>query len=158
MNTTISLLISLAIFVLIIRGQFRGMQKPMGKSGISLLIPILYISTSLFQLMDPTLHLSQGEVLTALLIGLCVSIPLIAMTNFEVRPNGDTFIKRGRGVLIFLIAVFALRFILVFSIQSIDSGALGFIANLVTLSYIAVWRSASFLKFRKALQQRPAHS
>ncbi|WP_088832504.1 CcdC protein domain-containing protein [Paenibacillus tyrfis] len=152
MNATVSLGISVLIFLLIIRGQFRGMSTPIKKPGISLLLPILYISTSLFQLMDPNLHLQSGQVLIALLIGLVISVPLIMTTNFEVRENGAAFIKRNKIVFVILIVVFALRFVFVGTVKVIDPSTLGFLCNLVTFGYVACWRIVSFIKFRNVLK------
>ncbi|WP_028562798.1 CcdC protein domain-containing protein [Paenibacillus pinihumi] len=148
MNPTISLIISGLIFILIIRGQFRGMNKPLGKSGITLLLPILYISTSLTQLLDPRLAITGSQVVIAVLIGVAVSIPLIFTTSFEARGDGKVYIKRNNAVFVILVIVFGLRFLLLETIHSIDPGTLGFVFNLVTLSYIAIWRSVSFVKFR----------
>ncbi|CAG7653908.1 CcdC protein domain-containing protein [Paenibacillus allorhizosphaerae] len=152
MNATVSLAISILIFFLIIRGQLRGMQKPLKKSGVGLLLPIAYISTSLFQLMDPSLHIREDQVLLSVLIGAVISIPLIWTTNFEVKGTGDAFIKRSKAVFVILIGVFALRFVFVAGFKLIDPGTLGFMCNLVTLSYIALWRIGSFVKFRNALR------
>ncbi|MFD0698548.1 CcdC protein domain-containing protein [Paenibacillus sp. GCM10027628] len=148
MNSTVSLIISVAIFFFIIRGQLSGMKAPIKKAGITLLLPILYISTSLFQLFDPTLHIQQGQVILALLVGMVVSIPLILTTNFEVRASGDTFIKRNKTVFVLLIVIFALRFVVVATVKTIDPSTLSFMCNLVTLGYIATWRIVSFMKFR----------
>ncbi|TXK81482.1 CcdC protein domain-containing protein [Paenibacillus sp. N3.4] len=155
MNATVSLAISILIFVLILRGQLRGMQTPIKKSGIPLLLPILYISTSLLQLMDPNLRVQGQQVFLALFIGLVISIPLILTTNFEVRNNGSAFIKRNKVVFMILITVFALRFIFVSLVPTSDSSTLAFLCNLVTLSYIVIWRSVSFMKFRRTLGHAP---
>ncbi len=102
--------------------------------------------------MDPNLHLQSGQVLIALLIGLVFSIPLIRTTNFEVRENGAAFIQRNKTVFVILIVVFALRFVFVANVKLIDPSTLGFLCNLVTLSYVACWRIVSFVKFRSALK------
>ena len=57
MNSTVSIMISALIFFFILRGQLSGMSKPLKKSGITLLLPILYISTSFMQLFDRSLHI-----------------------------------------------------------------------------------------------------
>ncbi|MEW9699500.1 CcdC protein domain-containing protein [Paenibacillus sp. SI8] len=152
MNSTISLGISLVIFILIMRGQLRGTKTPIAKSGIALLLPILYISTSLLQLTDPRLHLQAAEVFIALLLGLVISLPLIAVTKFEVREDGNTYFKRDNRVFVILIAIFALRFIVVATIHAIDPSTLGFLSNLVTLSYLATWRIVTFIKFRSSIK------
>lgn len=148
MNSTVSMLISALIFIFILRGQLSGMNKPLEKSGFKLLLPILYISTSLMQLFDPSLQIHEGQVIIALLIGIMVSIPLIVTTNFEVRDHGNTFIKRNKIVFVLLIVIFALRFIAIATIHSIDPSTLSFMCNLITFGYIATWRIVSFIKFR----------
>ncbi|NQX71451.1 DUF1453 family protein [Paenibacillus alba] len=152
MNATISLCISILIFLMILRGLMRGMHKPIKKTGIPLLLPILYISTSLFQLFDPKLHIQGNQAITAILIGLVVAIPLIITTNFEVRSDG-TYFKNNKTVIVILIGIFALRFVFVETITSMDASTLAFFFNLVTFSYIVVWRLASFTKFRRMSQR-----
>ncbi|NEW04756.1 DUF1453 family protein [Paenibacillus sp. SYP-B3998] len=154
MNATVSLVISILIFFLIMRGQLRGMQKPLKKSGIPLLLPILYISTSLFQLLDPTMHIQREQVIISLLLGLVISVPLILTTNFEIRGNGELFIKRSRIVFVLLIVIFALRFVFVANYKLIDPSTLGFMCNLITLSYVTVWRLVSFMKFRSLIHHK----
>ncbi|KRE82567.1 ccdc protein [Paenibacillus sp. Soil766] len=156
MNSTVSMMISALIFFFILRGQLSGMSKPLKKSGITLLLPILYISTSLMQLFDPTLHIHEGQVIIALLIGVIVSIPLILTTNFEVRENGNTFIKRNKTVFVLLIVIFALRFLAIATIHSIDPSTLSFMCNLMTFGYIATWRIISFIKFRGVSSSKKA--
>ncbi|MFB9324566.1 CcdC protein domain-containing protein [Paenibacillus aurantiacus] len=147
MNTTVSMMISVLIFFFILRGQLSGMKKPLKKSGITLLLPIAFVSTSLMQLFDPSLHISGEQAILALAIGMIVSIPLIATTGFEVR-GGNTFIKRNKTVFALLLLLFALRFVAIALITSIDPSTLGFLCNLFTLGYIVTWRVASFVKFR----------
>lgn len=148
MNSTVSMAISAIIFFFIIRGQLSGMRKPLNKSGIALLLPILYISTSFMQLFDPSLHIREEQVIMSLLVGMIISIPLIVTTNFEVRDNGDTFIKRNKTVFVLLISIFALRFIAIATIHAIEPSTLSFMCNLVTFGYIATWRITSFIKLR----------
>lgn len=156
MNSTVSMMISALIFFFILRGQLSGMNKPLKRSGITLLLPILYISTSFMQLFDPSLHIREEQVIIALLIGMVVSIPLILTTNFEVRDNGSTFIKRNKTVFVLLIVIFALRFLVVATIKSIDPSTLSFMCNLVTFGYIATWRITSYVKFRGVSSSKQA--
>lgn len=156
MNSTVSMMISALIFFFILRGQLSGMNKQLKKSGISLLLPILYISTSFMQLFDPSLSIREEQVIIALVIGMVVSIPLILTTNFEVRDNGSTFIKRNKTVFVLLIVIFALRFLVVATIKSIDPSTLSFMCNLVTFGYIATWRITSYLKFRGVSSSKQA--
>lgn len=156
MNSTVSLMISALIFFFILRGQLSGMRKPLKKSGVMLLLPILYISTSLMQLFDPSLHIREEQVIIALLIGMIVSIPLIVTTNFEVRDDGNTFIKRNKTVFVLLIVIFALRFLAIATIKSIDPSTLSFMCNLMTFGYIATWRIISFIKFKGVSSSKQA--
>ncbi|CAN7503932.1 DUF1453 family protein [Paenibacillus sp. LjRoot153] len=156
MNSTVSMIISALIFFFILRGQLSGMSKPLKKSGITLLLPILYISTSLMQLFDPSLHIHEGQVIIALLIGIIVSIPLIVTTNFEVRDNGNTYIKRNKTIFVLLIVIFALRFLAIATINSINPSTLSFMCNLMTFGYIATWRIISFIKFRGVSSSKQA--
>ncbi|MDU0202555.1 CcdC protein domain-containing protein [Paenibacillus sp. MAH-36] len=156
MNSTVSMMISALIFFFILRGHLSGMNKPLKKSGVTLLLPILYISTSFTQLFDPSLHIREEQVILALLIGMVVSIPLILTTNFEVRDNGNTFIKRNKTVFVLLVVIFALRFLAVATIKSIDPSTLSFMCNLFTFGYIATWRITSYVKFRGVSSSKQA--
>ncbi|WP_310194527.1 CcdC protein domain-containing protein [Bacillus sp. 3255] len=155
MNSTISMAVSAVIFFFILRGQWSGMRKPLGKSGAALLLPIVYISTSFMQLFDPSLHIREEQVILSLIVGMIISIPLIKTTNFEVHDNGETFIKRNHTVFVLLIAIFALRFIAIATIHAIEPSTLSFMCNLITFGYIAAWRVASFVKFRMVSSSKP---
>ena len=85
-----------------------------------------------------------------------VSIPLIVTTNFEIRDNGNTFIKRNKTVFVLLIVIFALRFLAIATIKSIDPSTLSFMCNLMTFGYIATWRIISFIKFRGVSSSKQA--
>ncbi|MFX3635853.1 MAG: CcdC protein domain-containing protein [Candidatus Pristimantibacillus sp.] len=148
MDASSSMMISLVVFVLIMRGQFKGMNRPIKKSGITLLLPILYISTSLLQVMDPNLHIQETQVALSLLLGMMIALPLIFTTNFEVRDNGGTFIKRNKTIFILLMVIFVIRLIFVGFFKGIEPSTLGFMSSLTTFSYVACWRLVSFIKFR----------
>ncbi|MGO4544957.1 CcdC protein domain-containing protein [Paenibacillus sp. 2TAB23] len=152
MNPIESFSISLAIFILIVLGLSRGMRKPIHKSGIRLLLPIAYISMSMFQLLDPTIQVSPKQLWISILIGLIISIPLIATTNFVKRENGETFIQRSRLIFALLAGVFIVRIIMISQIHSIDQSTLSFLTSMVMVCYITVWRTASFVKFRQLVK------
>ncbi|WP_018759135.1 CcdC protein domain-containing protein [Paenibacillus terrigena] len=142
-----SMFISMIIFFFILRGLQRGMNSPIAKSGLPLVLPILYISTSMLQLLDPNLHIQSEQLLIAALAGMVLSIPLILTTNFEVREAGNTFIKCNKLMFLLLITIFALRFIAIATVKGMDPGTLSFLLNFMTFSYIVCWRVACFVKF-----------
>ncbi|REK75563.1 CcdC protein domain-containing protein [Paenibacillus paeoniae] len=146
MNATIATIISIAIFILIFNGLRRRMSVPI-KSGVSLLLPILYVSTSLFQLLDPKLHVVNSHYIYAFGIGIVLSIPLIMTTNFEKR-SGEIFIQRNKTLFIILISFFVIRLIFHGHFLSNDVDTSNFLMNMVMLSYITVWRMASYRKYK----------
>ncbi|WP_246096081.1 CcdC protein domain-containing protein [Paenibacillus sinopodophylli] len=152
MNPIESISISLAIFILILLGLSRGMRKPIKKSGIRLLLPIAYISTSLLQLLDPELYVSSKQLFISIMIGFVISLPLIATTNFVKRENGDTFIQSTWLIFALLTVLFMLRIILIPQIHSVDQSTLAVLSSIVMVSYITVWRSVSFVKFRRTVK------
>ena len=141
--------ISMIIFFFIFRGLQRGINSPIAKSGIPLVLPILYISTSLLQLLDPSLHIQSEQLLIAALAGMVLSIPLILVTNFEVREAGHIFIKCNKLMFLLLIAIFAFRFVAITTVKGIDPSTLSFLLNFMTFSYIVCWRIVCFVKFHK---------
>ena len=144
----LSLVISLLIFVLILRGVIQGSKKPLQGSGLRLLIPLLYISTSLLELLDPSLELTTGRVVSSLCIGAVLSIPLMLLTQFQTRADGQIYYKRNVYLYILIVLIFAIRFFDFTFISGIDPKTLGFLNNLTTLSYISLWRISSFIKFK----------
>lgn len=147
---SVSLAVSLLIFVLIFRSVIQGSKKPLHESGRKLLLPILYISTSLLQLLDPTLHLSTGEGIAFLAGGAVLSIPLILLTRFERRSDGNLYYQRNVALYVVLVLIFVLRFLDFIFIQGIDAQTLGFLNSLMAFSYISIWRMGSYIKFRSA--------
>jgi membrane protein CcdC involved in cytochrome C biogenesis len=146
----ISLTISLLIVVLILRGVIQGSKKPLHESGRKSLIPILYISTSLFELFDPSLVLTSGRMISSIAIGAILSIPLILVTQFERKSDGKMYYKRNVSLYVLIIVIFSIRFFDFLFISGIDPKTLGFLNNVVALSYIAIWRMASFIKFHNS--------
>ncbi|WP_427050670.1 CcdC protein domain-containing protein [Paenibacillus sp. TC-CSREp1] len=149
----ISLSISLLIVVLILRGVIQGSQKPLHESGRKLLIPILYISTCLFELFDPALVLTSGRVLGSLAMGAVLSIPLILVTSFERRSDGYMYYEKNITLYLLIIVIFFIRYLDLLFMTDIDSKTMGFLNNLVALSYIGIWRIASYLKFQHVKSQ-----
>lgn len=149
----ISLSISLLIVLLILRGVIQGSQKPLHESGRKLLIPILYIATCLFELFDPALVLTSGRVLSSITIGAVLSIPLILVTSFERRSDGYMYYEKNLSLYLLIIVIFFIRYLDLLFITDIDAKTMGFLNNLITLSYIGIWRVASFMKFQHAKSQ-----
>ncbi|BBI35607.1 CcdC protein domain-containing protein [Cohnella abietis] len=145
-----SLIISILILVLILRGLIRGSKEPLHDSGRRILIPVLYISTSLFELFDPELVLTSGRIVSSIGIGAVLSIPLILLTQFERKSDGRMYYKRNVSLYVLIIVIFSIRFFDFLFISGIDAKTLGFLNNVVTLTYIAIWRIVSFFKFRNA--------
>jgi membrane protein CcdC involved in cytochrome C biogenesis len=146
----LSLTMSFLIVVLILRGVIQGSKKPLHESGRKLLIPVLYIATSLFELFDPTLVLTSGRIMSSIGIGAILSIPLILVTQFERKSDGKMYYKRNVSLYVLIIVIFSLRLLDFFFISGIDPKTLGFLNNVFTLTYIAIWRMASFIKFHTA--------
>lgn len=145
-----SFTISFLIVVLILRGVIQGSKKPLHESGRRLLIPILYISSSLFELFDPSLVLTSGRVISSIAIGAVLSIPLIMVTQFERKSDGKMYYTRNVSLYVLIVVTFSIRFFDFMLITGIDPKTLGFLNNLVALSYIAIWRIASFIKFHNS--------
>lgn len=144
-----TLILSVLIAALILRGVIRGSRIPLHESGRKLLIPILYISSSLFELFDPSLVLTSGRVIFALAAGVILALPLIIVTRFERRSDGRMYYVRSTWLYTLVVVIFVVRYLDYFFALGIDLKTLGFLNNLIALSYIAIWRIGSFVKFRQ---------
>ncbi|MCW3790367.1 cytochrome c biogenesis protein CcdC [Paenibacillus sp. LS1] len=83
-------------------------------------------------------------------IGAILSIPLILVTQFERKSDGGMYYKRSASLYVFIVVIFAIRFLDFMFITDIDPKTLGFLNNVIALSYIAIWRMASFIKFHNS--------
>ncbi|HBU82077.1 MAG TPA: DUF1453 domain-containing protein [Paenibacillus sp.] len=59
-------------------------------------------------------------------------------------------IKETYLFMFLIIVIFSIRFFDFMFISGIDPKTLGFLNNVVALSYIAIWRMASFIKFHNS--------
>jgi len=83
-------------------------------------------------------------------VGAVMSIPLILLTQFERKTDGKMYYKRNVSLYVLIVVIFSIRFFDFLFISGIDPKTLGFLNNVLTLTYIAIWRIASYIKFRNA--------
>ncbi|MGG4403784.1 CcdC protein domain-containing protein [Paenibacillus amylolyticus] len=119
-------------------GFIQGSKKPLHESGRKLLIPILYISTSLFELFDPALVITTGRIISSVAIGAILSIPSILVTQFERKSDGGMYYKRYVSLYVFIVVIFGIRFFDFMFITDIDPKTLGFLNNVIALFILEI--------------------
>ncbi|WP_339199989.1 CcdC protein domain-containing protein [Paenibacillus sp. FSL P4-0176] len=105
-------------------------------------MPILYISTSLFELFDPALVITTGRIISSVAIGAILSIPLILVTQFERKSDGWMYYKRNVSLYVFIVVIFGIRFFDFMFITDIDPKTLGFLNNVIALFILAIITSS----------------
>lgn len=76
-------------------------------------------------------------------------MPLIVLTNYERRDDGNIYTKKNVAFLITFIALVVLRYGSRRFIVDLDQQTVGLLFYVVAVSYIIPWRIACYIKFRK---------
>jgi membrane protein CcdC involved in cytochrome C biogenesis len=137
------------IIALVLWRRTRSFNKPVKGNGWRLLIPLVFVSIGLLNFMNPQVHLTTLEVVSALLLGFIMSIPLIITTNYEQREDGSIYPKKSHGFIIVLVGLVIIRLSLHHYITGIDPINLSVLFFTVAIGYLYPWRIISFIKFRK---------
>lgn len=104
------------------------------------------------------MHLAILEVIIAAFIGVLFAVPLIVLTNYERRDDGNIYTKKSAAFLITFIALVVLRYGSRQYIVDLDQQTIGLLFYVVAVSYIIPWRIASYIKFRKVWRENSNHT
>jgi len=158
MRDTSSLItVFLCIALLILWRRYRSMYKPIKGSGIRILWPLLFLTPGVlwfFGLVHPAIL----QVVIAVFIGILLAVPLIVLTNYERRDDGNIYTKKSAAFLITFIGLVVLRYGSRQYIVDLDQQTIGLLFYVVVVSYIIPWRIASYIKFKKVWWENSNHA
>jgi membrane protein CcdC involved in cytochrome C biogenesis len=140
-------LIIVVVFALVLWRRTAATRKPIRGNGIRLVLPVLFILPGLLMFGVPDLDPSTFEILGPIAVGLCMSIPMIASTNYEVRDDGGIYAKRSVIFIVSLILLVIVRLALRSYFLTLGPMTGSMMLYLVAASYLIPWRIASYLKF-----------
>lgn len=141
----------LCIALLILWRRYRSMHKPIRGNGKRILLPLLFLSPGILMFFGPT-HPAMLYISFAILFGFLFAIPLIILTNYERREDGNIYTKKIVAFLITFIGIVILRYGSRQYIIDLDQQTIGLLFYVVAISYIVPWRIACYVKFRKVVR------
>ena len=158
MRDTSSLVtVFLCIALLILWRRYRSMYKPIKGSGIRILWPLLFLTPGVLWFFGPV-HPAILQVVIAVFIGILLAVPLIVLTNYERRDDGNIYTKKSAAFLITFIGLVVLRYGSRQYIVDLDQQTIGLLFYVVAVSYIIPWRIASYIKFKKVWRENSNHA
>ncbi|EJR40951.1 CcdC family protein [Bacillus mycoides] len=158
MGDTSSLItVFLCVALLIFWRRYRSMYKPIKGTGKRILWPLLFLTPGILLFFGPV-HPAILQVTIAASIGVIFAIPLIFLTNYERREDGNIYTKKSAAFLITFIGIVILRYSSRQYIVGLDPQIIGLLFYVVAVSYIIPWRIACYIKFRKVLRENNNHA
>ncbi|MBE7121290.1 CcdC family protein [Bacillus cereus] len=149
MGATSSLItVFLCVALLIFWRRYRSMYKPIKGTGKRILWPLLFLTPGILWFFGPV-HPAILQVSLAILFGVLFATPLIFLTNYERREDGNIYTKKSAAFLITFIGIVILRYGSRQYIVDLDQQTIGLLFYVVAVSYIIPWRIACYIKFRK---------
>ncbi|MBF7146818.1 CcdC family protein [Bacillus toyonensis] len=153
MGDTSSLItVFVCITLLIFWRRYRSMYKPIKGTGKRILWPLLFLTPGIIWFFGPV-HPAILRVVLAACIGILFAVPLIILTNYERRDDGNIYTKKSTAFLITFIALAVLRYGSRQYIVDLDPQTIGLLFYVVAVSYIIPWRIACYIKFRKVWRE-----
>ncbi|MBJ7997975.1 CcdC family protein [Bacillus mycoides] len=158
MGDTSSLItVFLCVALLIFWRRYRSMYKPIKGTGKRILWPLLFLTPGILLFFGPV-HPAIVQVTIAASIGVIFAIPLIFLTNYERREDGNIYTKKSAAFLITFIGIIILRYGSRQYIVDLDQQTIGLLFYVVAVSYIIPWRIACYIKFRKVWRENNNHA
>ncbi|EEK72942.1 hypothetical protein bcere0007_25970 [Bacillus mycoides] len=143
--------------LLIFWRRYRSMYKPIKGTGKRILWPLLFLTPGIVWFFGPV-HPALLQVVIAAFIGVLFAIPLIFLTSYERREDGNIYTKKSAAFLITFIGIVILRYSSRQYIVDLDQQTIGLLFYVVAVSYIIPWRIACYIKFRKVLRENNNHA
>ena len=153
-----SILAIVAFAALILFRRAKSMYRPIKGNGKMMIIGPMFMLTGFFGFLAPNLHFSSVEIISAIILGLLLYVPMIWTTNFEIREDGEIYTKKSKAFIFTLIILLVIRIALRNYIQGIDPTSLGMLFYLLAVFYVIPWRLSSYLKFRRMLKEKESFS
>lgn len=127
MGDTSSLItVFVCIALLIFWRRYRSMYKPIKGTGKRILWPLLFLTPGIIWFFGPV-HPAILQVVLAACIGILFAVPLIILTNYERRDDGNIYTKKSTAFLITFIALVVLRYGSRQYIVDLDPQTIGFL-------------------------------
>lgn len=158
MGDTSSLItVFLCVALLIFWRRYRSMYKPIKGTGKRILWPLLFLTPGILLFFGPV-HPAILQVTIAASSGVIFAIPLIFLTNYERREDGNIYTKKSAAFLITFIGIVILRYSSRQYIVGLDPQTIGLLFYVIAISYIIPWRIACYIKFRKVWRENNNHA
>jgi len=140
-----------AIAVIFIR--LKASQKPTNARKI--LIPPLGMSTGFLMFVAPQTHVPWLYVAAALVIGFCLSYPLIATSHMHVVGT-DVFLRRSPAFIVVLLVLLVLRTVLHdYVAQYVSLAQTGALFFILAFAMLLPWRIAMFKEYLRLFPRTP---
>lgn len=146
----VNLILFAIIFPIILWKYPKMTNKPVA-NGVSLLYPVLYVIIILvlcWKFLTPnTIYPPAWGILITILIGVGLSLPVIANTGYERRPDGKVYAKLNRMFVATLAFLFIFKLIAVIVLQHADETTSSFLIYVLVASYFIPWRLGVWVKY-----------
>ena len=156
-DTSLLITVFLCTALLIFWRRYRSMYKPIKGTGIRILWPLLFLTLGVLWFFGPV-HPAILQAIIAAFIGVLFAVPLIVLTNYERRDDGNIYTKKSAAFLITFIGLVVLRYGSRQYIVDLDQQTIGLLFYVVVVSYIIPWRIASYIKFKKVWWENSNHA
>ncbi|WP_459503469.1 CcdC family protein [Bacillus sp. C1] len=154
MGTTspnITFFFSIAVLIVLLR--MRSMNRPMKRKGRRILFPLFFLIPGL-SLYSVPMKLEIWQISLAAAIGLILSIPLVILSGYEIRGDGQIYPKKSIAFIATFLVIVFIRYYFRSHIEGLDPQSVGVLFFTVALGYIVPWRIGCYLKFRKVYQEK----
>lgn len=145
--TVISTGISVIMAFIVLTIRLRKSKQPTSLKQI--ILPPLFMSSGFIMFLYPPMHVHILYAIESLITGMCLSIPLILTSKFEVRGT-DIFLKRSKAFMFILLGLIILRLAMKSYIGDYvsfyETGGLFYI---LAVGMIFPWRIAMAIKYRQ---------
>ena len=127
------------------------MNLPIKNKGRRLLLP-LFFYYQVFLYAAP-IQLAGWQIGIAAGIGLLLSIPLIILSGYEVREDGQIYAKKY-CFYCYILVIVLLRAYFRRHLQGLDPKSIGILFYTLAVCYIVPWRIGCYIKFRKVYVEK----
>lgn len=138
---------SIIMALIVITIRIRRANKP--TSFKQIILPPLFMSTGFVMFLYPPVRVHHLYAVESLITGMCLSIPLILTSKFEIRGN-EIFLKRSSAFIFILLGLLVIRLVAKIYVGEFisfyETGALFYI---LAIGMIFPWRIAMALKFKQ---------
>ncbi|MGG2066859.1 CcdC protein domain-containing protein [Bacillus sp. S14(2024)] len=144
---------SLFLFIgaLILLRRVRSMHKPTKGNGKRILFPLLFLIPGFVFFLNPG-HTTYLQIFISILLGVLLSIPLILLSNYEIREDGFIYTKKSPAFIVTFLLMIALRYYFRQHLSTINPGTLNMLIFLIVICYLIPWRIACYMKFKRILK------